>query len=90
MKKFFLLGVTLCAVAAAAPRARVLNYYSTGEPLQHALDYAFGSFGLRFTAPPEVLAAPWYGEFSGSVTGDTKKEKFFHCRPPGRYTRPSE
>ena len=70
MKKFFLLGVTLCAVAAAAPRARVLNYYSTGEPLQHALDYAFGSFGLRFTAPPEVLAAPWYGEFSGSVTGD--------------------
>lgn len=70
MKKFFLIGVTLCAVAAASPRARVLNYYSTGEPLQHALDYAFGSFGLRFTAPPEVLAAPWYGEFSGSVTGD--------------------
>lgn len=71
MRKKILLGVTLCAVlAGAAPRARVLNYYSTGEPLQHALDYAFGSFGLRFTAPPEVLAAPWYGEFVGSVTPD--------------------
>lgn len=62
-------------VASAAPRksrviSRDLSYFSTGEILQYGLDYVFGTFGLRFTASPEVLAAPWYGEFVGRVTLD--------------------
>ena len=74
MKKIVLLVFLSCIVAVSAPRksraiSRNLSYFSTGENLQYALDYVFGSFGLRFTASPEILSR-WYGEFSGVVTLD--------------------
>ena len=64
---FVLLLVT---AASAAPRDKsvYLDYYSFGDPLQLALDYAFGSVGLRFTAHPEIMARPWYGQLKGSVS----------------------
>lgn len=76
MKKILLLVFLSYVVVLSAPGksgrliSRDLSYFSTGDLLQYALDYAFGSFGLRFTAAPEVLAQPWYGEFSGRVTLD--------------------
>jgi len=75
MKKTLLLVFLSCIVAVSAPRkarviSRDLSYFSTGENLQYALDYVFGSFGLRFTASPEILSQAWYGEFSGVVTLD--------------------
>lgn len=71
MRKIFLLAVTLMtAYSLAKPAGKLLTYYSTGEPLLNALDYAFGSFGYRYAAPPEMLALPWWGEIVGRVTAD--------------------
>lgn len=70
MRKIFLAVVILVSVALAAPKkevARNFNYFSAGEPLQNALDYAFGSFGFRFAAPPELLAGAWWGQLVGRV-----------------------
>lgn len=71
IKRLFLLVCLTISVSASAPRKNItrnLNYFSTGENLQYALDYVFSTFGLRFTASPEILASPWYGEFVGSVS----------------------
>lgn len=71
IKRLFLLVCLTISVSVSAPRKNItrnLNYFSTGENLQYALDYVFSTFGLRFTASPEILASPWYGEFVGSVS----------------------
>lgn len=70
MRKIFLLVVILCGVSLAKPTYRTLTYYSMGEPLQYALDYAFGSFGYRFAAAPEILAYSWWGQLNGRVSSD--------------------
>ena len=71
IKRLFILVCLTISVSVSAPRKNItrnLNYFSTGENLQYALDYVFSTFGLRFTASPEILASPWYGEFVGSVS----------------------
>lgn len=69
---FFVITIDVCAAPRKSGRviSRDLSYFSTGEILQYGLDYVFGTFGLRFTASPEVLSTPWYGEFVGRVTLD--------------------
>ena len=71
MRKNFLGAVILSAVVALAATKKEValdfRYYSAGEPLQNALDYAFGSFGFRFAAPPELLAGAWWGQLTGRV-----------------------
>ena len=60
-----------CFSAFAKEKTYYLDYYSFGDPLQLALDYAFSSVGYRFTAHPDLLSRPWFGQFKGSVTAST-------------------
>ena len=70
IRRVFLFVSLSCFVALSAPREKpvYLDYYSFGDPLQLALDYAFGSVGYRFTAHPDILSRPWFGQLKGSVS----------------------
>ena len=68
---FVALIPSYCSSAFAKEKSYYLDYYSFGDPLQLALDYAFGSVGYRFTAHPDILSRPWYGQLKGSVTASS-------------------
>ena len=71
MIRRFLFSLLILSVSLLAAEKRYyLNYYSFGDPLQLALDYAFSTAGYRFTAHPDLLSRPWYGQFKGYVTAD--------------------
>lgn len=70
-KVLLLLFVLPALLFAKAETTYYLNYYSFGDPLQLALDYAFSQAGYRFTAHPDILSKPWFGQLKGNVTASS-------------------
>lgn len=71
IRRLFSVLLVVVSLCYAKEKTYYLDYYSFGDPLQLALDYAFSSVGYRFTAHPDLLSRPWFGQFKGSVTAST-------------------